>query len=110
MFLCRRGYGSSDDDDDNDKGQSPPAPQPHPPPARRPRTRPTPPPDVSLREGPSLNTSYEKDKKLLETQGKMADQPDAFGGVQKQTEGTLTNQESPSKTRYSIHLCIAKYI
>ncbi len=59
------------------------------------------PPDVSLREGPSLNIGYEKDKRLLETQEQMAEQPDAFGGIQKQTEGALAKQESPSKTRCS---------
>ena len=103
MFVHRKGYGSSDDDDE--KGQSPPPKQPHPPPPKRPRTHPTrstPPPDVSLREGPSLNTGYEKDKRLLETQEQMAEQPDAFGGIQKQTEGALAKQESsPSKTRCS---------
>ncbi len=102
MFVHRKGYGSSDDDDE--KGQSPPPKQPHPPPPIRPHTHPThstPPPEVSLREGPSLNTGYEKDKRLLETQEQMAEQPDAFGGIQKQTEGTLAKQGSPSKTRCS---------
>ncbi len=92
MFVHRKGYGSSDYDDE--KGQSPPPKQPHPPPPRRPRTHPT---HSTHRTCPSLNTSYEKDKRLLETQEQMAEQPDAFGGIQKQTEEALAKQESPSK-------------
>ncbi len=41
---------------------------------------------------------------MLETQEQMAEQPDAFGSIQKQTEGTLAKQESPSKTRCSVEI------
>ena len=105
-FLCRKGYGGYGDEETQNstsqslRDQSPPR-RSRPPPTRN--TPHTHKPDVTLREGPSIRTSYEKDKVMLETKEELDDQPDAFGGpgyqLTPQAEPRQTQEEQPSKQR-----------
>ena len=102
-MLCRRGYADEETQSSApqfSRDQSPPRRSRPPPTRNTPHTQKA---DVTLREGPSIRTSYEKDKVMLETKEEIADQPDAFGGggyqLTPQAEPRQTHEEQPSRQR-----------